>query len=205
MQRSPDRRRSISTIWVVAIEGNPGALVRLAADGDEEAWSTLVDRFASLVWSITRAHRLTDADAADVSQTIWLRLVEHLDRLEDPDRLAGWILVTTRRECLRVLRWSGRVDLTAEVVVDVRTPDPGRRLEEEERATALWEAVEHLPSRCHLLVRLLLLDPPPSYDVISEALDMPIGSIGPTRARCLQRLREDLRSAGITASPPGSG
>jgi RNA polymerase sigma factor (sigma-70 family) len=189
----------------VASEGGPGELVRRAAEGDTEAWAELVERFAPLVWSVARAHRLREADAADVSQTIWLRLVEHLDRLTDPDRLAGWLVVTTRHECLRTLRWSQRVDLTAEPVVDVRTDDVGRALEQQERAAALMTAVERLPSRCHLLVRLLLLDPPPAYDVISETLEMPVGSIGPTRARCLQRLREDLGAIGITAPSEGSG
>ena len=189
----------------MASEGGPGELVRRAAEGDTEAWTELVERFAPLVWSVARAHRLRDADAADVSQTIWLRLVEHLDRLSDPDRLAGWLVVTTRHECLRALRWSQRVDLTAEPVVGVRTDDVGRGIEERERAVALMAAVERLPSRCFLLVRLLLLDPPPAYEVISETLDMPIGSIGPTRARCLQRLREDLGVLGITAPSDGSG
>ena len=191
----------------MASEGGPGELVRRAAAGDTDAWAELVERFAPLVWSVARAHRLRDADAADVSQTIWLRLVEHLDRLADPDRLAGWLVVTTRHECLRTLRWSQRVDLTAEAepVVDVRTDDLGRGLEQRERAVALMAAVERLPSRCFLLVRLLLCDPPPAYDVISETLDMPVGSIGPTRARCLQRLREDLDALGITAPSDGSG
>lgn len=186
-------------------EGRPGDLVRRAAAGDSTAWSELVERFAPLVWSVARAHRLRDADAADVSQTIWLRLVEHLDRLADPDRLAGWLVVTTRHECLRALRWNQRVDLIEEPVLDVRTDDLGGRLEQHERSVALLAAVDRLPSRCHLLVRLLLLDPPPAYEVISESLDMPIGSIGPTRARCLQRLREDLLAIGITAPSAGSG
>ena len=188
----------------MAIEGRPGELVRRAADGDADAWTALVDRFAGLVWSVARAHRLSDTDAADVSQTVWLRLVEHLDRLDDGDRLAGWLVVTTRHECLRALRWTQRVDLTAEPTVDVTTPDLGAPLEAAERASALWTAVDRLPSRCHLLVKLLLLDPPPSYEVISETLDMPIGSIGPTRARCFDRLREDLQTAGITEPARGS-
>src|SRR5213080_2918328 len=88
--------------------GAPGGLVRAAAGGDQAAWDALVDRFASLVWSVARAHRLSAADAADVSQTTWLRLAEHIDRLRDPERVAGWLATTTRNECLKVLRLSGR-------------------------------------------------------------------------------------------------
>jgi len=202
---SPFATTCLSSIFAVADDGSPGELVRAAAGGDETAWSRLVDRYASLVWSVTRAHRLAATDAADVSQTVWLRLVEHLDRLDDADRVAGWLLVTTRRECLRVLRTGGKVDLVDDVDhVDVRSDDPAVRLDDRARAAALWRAVERLPGRCHLLVRLLLLDPPATYEDIGEAMDMPIGSIGPTRGRCLQKLREDLRSSGITAPSTGS-
>lgn len=187
---------------------DPGDLVRRAAAGDEEAWLALVDRFASLVWSVARSHRLSAADASDVSQTVWLRLVEHLDRLSEPERVAGWLLVTTRRECLRSLRWSTRVTVTDDSVIDVResgsSADVGDRLEERERAVALWAAVEKLPERCHLLVRLLLLDPPPTYEDIGEALEMPVGSIGPTRSRCFDRLREFLGEVGISGASSDS-
>lgn len=190
-------------------EGRPGDLVRAAAAGDEAAWLTLVDRFSSLVWSVARAHRLTKADASDVSQTVWLRLVEHLDRIQEPDRIAGWLLVTTRRECLRALRWTARVEVTDRDVVDVRDPgggrpDVGAGLEADERAAALWAAVDALPTKCHLLVRFLLLDPPPTYEAIAEALEMPLGSVGPTRARCFDRLRETLAELGISAPSAGS-
>lgn len=189
----------------VGDDGTLGDLVRRAAGGDEEAWSTLVDRFAGLVWSVARAHRLAPGDAADVSQTVWLRLVEHLHRIDDPERLAGWLLVTTRRECLRVLRTSARVDLVEEPdAADTRSRDVGAALEAQEQAVRLWEAVERLPSRCHLLVRLLLTEPAPTYEEIGAALDMPVGSIGPTRGRCLQRLREDLQDRGITEPATGS-
>lgn len=182
-------------------------LVHKAQAGDEAAWLQLVDQFAGLVWSVTRAHRLDGADAADVSQTVWLRLVEHLGRLDDPERLAGWLSVTTRNECLRVLRWSGRVALSGDDAIDVRSLDGAvgsGRLEEEERAAALWACVERLPGRCFVLVRMLLSDPAPTYEDISAALDMPVGSIGPTRARCFAKLREDLVAAGITETAGGS-
>lgn len=190
----------------MAERGAVARLVQSAQGGDEAAWLALVDRFSSLVWSVARAHRLDPADAADVSQTVWLRLVEHLHRIDDPERLAGWLATTTRNECLRVLRWTGRVTVATDDAIDVRVDDhAGAALDERQRADALWAAVERLPGRCHLLVRMLLADPPPTYDDISEALDMPVGSIGPTRARCLAKLREDLTAAGITEASAGSG
>jgi RNA polymerase sigma factor (sigma-70 family) len=186
------------------IPAQPGALVRQAAGGDEAAWSALVGRFSSLVWSIARAHRLDADSAADVSQTVWLRLVEHLDRLREPDRVAGWLAATTRNECLRVATRGSRMVPVGDEL-DIRIPDPtSTKIEAEERSAALWAAVEALPVRCHALVRLLLADPPASYDEIVEALGIPIGSIGPTRARCLSKLREDLTNAGITVDPSDS-
>jgi RNA polymerase sigma factor (sigma-70 family) len=179
-------------------------LVRRAAAGEEDAWASLVDRFSSLVWSVARAHRLDADSAADVSQTVWLRLVEHLDRLREPARVAGWLAATTRNECLRVSTRAARVVAGADQL-DISVADVGSsEIEAAERRAALWSAVEALPARCHALVRLLLADPAPTYEEIVEALDIPIGSIGPTRARCLGRLREDLAKAGITADLGGS-
>ena len=167
------------------------SLVRAAAGGDEAAWDALVRRFGALVWSIARAHRLTDADAADVSQTTWLRLVEHLDRLRHPGRVGPWLAATARNECLRVLRLRGRQVLAGEEfeLVDEVTPPPGAALFLAERDEALWRAFDALPSRCRALLRVIVATPPPTYEELAAALDIPIGSIGPTRARCLERLR----------------
>jgi RNA polymerase sigma factor (sigma-70 family) len=153
------------------------------------------------VWAIARRHRLSDADAADVSQTTWLRLVEHLDRIEDPDRIGGWLATTARRESLRVLRLADRqvpaaqddfVDVVAvnEVAVDAA-------LLNEERDRELWELVAGLPVRCQLLLEMLTNDALLSYVEIGDALSMPTGSIGPTRARCLEHLRRLATSRGI--------
>lgn len=176
-------------------------LVRSARAGRVEAWNAIVDRFAGLVWAIARRHRLSDADAADVSQTTWLRLVEHLDRIEDPDRIGGWLATTARRESLRVLRLADRqipaaqddfVDVVAvnEVAVDAA-------LLNEERDRELWELVAGLPVRCQLLLEMLTNDALLSYVEIGDALSMPTGSIGPTRARCLEHLRRLAASRGI--------
>jgi RNA polymerase sigma factor (sigma-70 family) len=174
-------------------------LVPAAADGDQEAWDALVDRFAGLVWSIARGHRLSPADAADVSQTTWLRLVEHLGRIRDPERVGAWLAATARHECLRVIRHAGRFVADGDVDLDAvgTDPEPSALLLATERTAALWKAVEALPERCRTLIRVLMADPPPSYEDVAEAFDMPIGSIGPTRARCLEQLKRRPEIAGI--------
>lgn len=183
-----------------------GDLVNAAASGDETAWNALVDRFAGLVWAVARSYRLDAADAADVSQTTWLRLVEHLGRLREPDRVGAWLAATTRNEALRILRRRGRAAplLEGEEWADDTHPEPHARLHDLERDEALRVALERLPERCRELLRVLLADPEPSYDEVSAALGLPIGSIGPTRARCLERLRRDPAIARISAPTPGS-
>jgi RNA polymerase sigma factor (sigma-70 family) len=187
---------------------SPGELVSLAAAGDQAAWDALVDRFARLVWSIARSYRLGAADAADVSQTCWLRLVEHLDRLSDPERVGSWLGTTARRECLAVLRKSGRVVLSPEIDLEpaaVPGPEVESALLTGERNQQLWTVFATLSDRCQALLRLLSGDPPAHYDTISNALDMPVGSIGPTRARCLERLRDKLSTSGINHVETSSG
>jgi RNA polymerase sigma factor (sigma-70 family) len=174
-------------------------LLHAAAAGDQRAWEAIVDRFSGLVWATARAHRLVQADAADVAQTTWLRLVEHLDRIRDPEALGAWLATTARREALRVIRRGTREHPSNEVdVFEEASNEPiDRELMRGERDTALWRAFARLPDRCKDLLRLLIADPEPSYREISAALDMPIGTIGPTRIRCLERLR---RSAELIQS-----
>jgi RNA polymerase sigma factor (sigma-70 family) len=169
------------------------ALVRAAAAGDERAWSALVDRFSKLVWAIARNHRLGADDAAEVSQTTWLRLAEHIDRLQDPSKVGGWLATTARHESLRVLRAAGRQIPMGD---DMPEPDqPAPAIDEEllrnERDRMLWQAFSRLPARDQALLRLLISDPMPSYEEIGAAMGMPVGSVGPTRARCLERLRRE--------------
>jgi RNA polymerase sigma factor (sigma-70 family) len=173
--------------------GGPAELVGAAAGGDQEAWEGLVHRFGGLVWSVARAHGLSASDAADVSQTAWLRLVEHLHRIRDPERVGTWLASTARHEALRVLRRAGRelpvgeeTDLEPRGTV-VETPDA--RALASERNELLWKAFAGLPPNCQRLLRVLIADPAPSYQQVAASLQMPIGSIGPTRARCLRRLR----------------
>lgn len=169
------------------------SLVSRAADGDERAWSGLVDRYANLVWAVARGHGLDQADAADVSQTTWLRLAEQLALIRDPERLGAWLATTARRECLRTLRRQERhvsVDECAEWICG----DGMAELEPpaSERDDELWSAFEALSGNCKALLRAMLADPPPTYAELSTAFEIPIGSIGPTRARCLDRLRDRI-------------
>jgi RNA polymerase sigma factor (sigma-70 family) len=174
-------------------------LIRAAGDGDEVAWGAIVDRFAGLVWATARAHRLAPADGADVAQTTWLRLVENLDRIKDPERLGAWLATTARRECLRHIRLQGREFATGDDALfeppsEVR---PEQGLIMRERNTALHRAFGRISERCQALLRLLADPEPPSYDEIASALGMPIGAIGPNRGRCLDQLRRTPELASL--------
>ncbi|HEV2785646.1 MAG TPA: sigma-70 family RNA polymerase sigma factor [Solirubrobacteraceae bacterium] len=183
-----------------------GQLVRLAASGERAAWESLVERYEGLLWSVARSHRLDSASASDVVQTTWLRLLEHVDDLRNPDALGGWLATTARNECLRVLRHQARTIPTE----DDRIPEDSvpsnldAQLLERERDAALWRAFAGLSARCQTLLRMLAADPAPSYEDVGAALDMPVGSIGPTRGRCLAALRRALPGARITPVPPRS-
>jgi RNA polymerase sigma factor (sigma-70 family) len=186
-----------------------GALLAQAAAGDERAWNALVAQHTRLLWSVARSFRMDQADAADVVQTTWLRLLEHLDRIEDPTRLVGWLVTTARRECLRVLRRSGRERLIVDEDAALDIPDDDAdpvetRLITSERNATLWRAFRRLPERCQRLLRIAVAVPQ-AYDEVSAELEMPVGSIGPTRARCLDRLRKELAGSGLIGSEDGSG
>jgi RNA polymerase sigma factor (sigma-70 family) len=172
-------------------------LVNAAAAGDSQAWNSLTHAFGPMIWSIAASHRLRDADAADVSQATWLALLEHIGDVKDPSRLGAWLATTARRECLRILRDSGRRVLYGDDYPEHESsdPSPDDMLLLSERDAALWGGFERLRPSDQALLRLLMTDPRPSYEEISSALDMPIGSIGPTRQRALARLREQLDSA----------
>jgi RNA polymerase sigma factor (sigma-70 family) len=185
-----------------------GELLTLAKTGDKTAWSELVDRFSQMVWSMARSFRLDDADAKDVAQTVWLRLVENIDRIDDPERLPGWLATTCRREALRVQGLRNRV-IPTEFEYDL--PDDRPSLEsmlvEDEAAREVVAAFETLSEDCRQLLRLLTADPPLSYEEISELVGRPIGSLGPTRARCIERLRAAIstRISGGLSDSFGSG
>ncbi|MBB5960178.1 RNA polymerase sigma factor (sigma-70 family) [Saccharothrix tamanrassetensis] len=167
-------------------------LLAAAARGDQAAWNELVARYGALLWSVARGFRLSTADCADVVQNTWLRLVENLDRVTEPERLAGWLATTARRECLQLLRRAGRrreSDVPPPEVVD-DTPPPDEGLLVAERDRALWRAVDQLSDKCRQLIRTLMTTPPLSYLEVAALLDMPVGSIGPSRSRCLEQLRK---------------
>lgn len=168
-------------------------LVAGAAAGDEQAWGSLVDGFGGLVWSVIRSHGFYGADGSDISQTVWLRFVEHVGRLREPERAGAWLATTARHECLRVLRRQGRTVAMADPPEpSVPAPPIDAALLAAEDHAALLAALELVPPRCQQLLRLLLSDPPLSYDDVSGVLEMPKGSIGPTRQRCLDHLRGAL-------------
>jgi RNA polymerase sigma factor (sigma-70 family) len=168
-------------------------LVRASADGDESAWNELVRRYAPLVMAVIRSYRLAAADAQDVSQTVWLRLVEHLAGLREPEALPGWLAQTTRRECARYARQAQR-ELPVDPAADGRFQQPAAGeldagMLRAELHQAMRDGLAELPPRDQRLLRLHSTDPPTSYATISQLLGMPIGSIGPTLGRCLHRLR----------------
>jgi RNA polymerase sigma factor (sigma-70 family) len=174
-------------------------LVRGAVEGDRRAWERLVDQYARLIWSITVEFKLTESDAADVAQTTWLRLLEHIDRIEYPDRVGSWLAATARNECLRSLAARKRVVLAHddEILTGVVacSPEVDERILADERDQVVRDALSRLPGRWQRLLELLMADPPASYADISSELDLPIGSIGPTRGRCLARLRVLLQAS----------
>jgi RNA polymerase sigma factor (sigma-70 family) len=181
------------------------ALVARASASDRDAWDELVERFAPLVWSICLRYRLDRQDIDDVGQSVWLLLVEKLGSLREPAALPGWLATTTQRECLRVLRAARRHDHTALPPEDQMPPDPAATTIEQEiiaaeRGATLRAAFADLSPICRELLSMLVCDPPCAYTEISATLGMAVGSIGPMRARCLDRLR---RSPHLTAIADG--
>jgi RNA polymerase sigma factor (sigma-70 family) len=171
-------------------------LVKGAREGDQAAWDALVARYGGRVWAVARAHRLAAADAEDVFQLTFMRLVTHIESIREPSKVGAWLVTTARHECLRVLRGAGRVvpsgDDDALDRPDPLLPAVDSRLLAGERHVALHAALGRLSHRCQRLLRVLMADPEPSYEEVSRALDMPVGSIGPTRGRCLKHLRREL-------------
>ena len=184
-------------------------LVEAARTGDSAAWDALVDRYLPLVTAVIRRLRLSPADADDVNQTVWLRLVEHLDRLREPRALPGWLATTARNEGLRQIRRRSRdlpVDPGGGTFETAESSDPGEALVEDLKSHALREAMLELPEARRELLLLLLADPPLSYDEISARLGIPRGSIGPTRARALEQLRSSRALRGwADEAPVGQG
>jgi RNA polymerase sigma factor (sigma-70 family) len=182
--------------------GEPSAVARLLRDagaGDATAWERLYRVVASWVTAVGRGLGLAHEDVADVNQIVCLRLVSHLDRLRAPEALRGWVVTVARHESYRVLRDRHRratdLDPAGEIAMqlaDPALPPVDERLLRTERHRELYRALGKLSAGCQRLLRLLATDPPLSYAEAAAVLDRPIGAIGPTRQRCLGRLREIL-------------
>jgi RNA polymerase sigma factor (sigma-70 family) len=172
-------------------------LLLAVIDGNASAWNELVERYGRLVWSITRSFRLDDAAAADVSQTVWLRLTENCAKITDPTKLASWLATTTRNESLRVVRQRQRTQ-PSDIIdegPDLLAGPVGDRLLDDETIGEAIDAFVMLSDECRQLLRLLCAVPAIDYATISEITGRPIGSIGPTRSRCLDRLRLNMAEA----------
>jgi len=194
-----DVRRSSGARFRYAVVSGPGndeevtRLVRAAADGDSQAWDALMSRYVALLWSIAFRHGLGESDAADVVQNTWLRLFEHIDDVREPARVGSWLATTAQRESLRIVAQRQRVvpsdeEATFDGADRLQAPLDEALLAREQAAEAR-AALDTLPPTWRSLVELLTQDPPLSYERIGADLGVPIGSIGPTRGRCVRRLR----------------
>ncbi len=176
-------------------------LIEACLRGNRQAWEALLSRYQRLIYTIPLRYGLTEEDAADIAQTVSLLLFQNLDRLRDRERLGAWLLVTTRRECWRLMRQRRRAgeQLREYQWLEEQLPLEGTAQAEGEllrleRQEVLRSAVEQLENRCRdLLLLLFYTDPAPSYEMIARRLKMPAGSIGPNRARCLAKLAAVLR------------
>jgi RNA polymerase sigma factor (sigma-70 family) len=185
------------TVGIRSAAVEAAELLNRVVAGDERAWKELVDRFAGLVWSVARSYRLSSASTDDVVQTVWLRLAEHCSRIREPDRLASWLATTTRNEALRVIRGNMRLSPQSTIAetAELTSPSVEERVADDVTLKAVLGAFARLSAEDQQLLRLLCTVPPLDYQTIAEMLGRPIGSIGPTRARCLERLKRLL--------PPG--
>ena len=175
-------------------------LLENAARGAEWAWRDLLARYSSLIHSVCRQFRIGDADAEDISSAVWLRLVTNLARIREPEALPGWLRTTTRHECLRLLRHRNRlVPADTAMFPESADPPPDATVIGAERLVAARLACEQLPRRDRQLLALLFCDPPKSYREISATLGIPVGSIGPSRARCMARVRNTPAIAALLA------
>jgi RNA polymerase sigma factor (sigma-70 family) len=177
-------------------------LVTRARKGDQQAWDALVERYAPLIWSICRSYRLSDVDSEDVSQAVWMHLAAQLESLRNPAALPGWLSTTATRECGRLQRGTRKLPMTAQLLDAESIPDDRTTTAEEallsaERNAALREAFARLPPCCRQLLALLIADPPVSYAEISDRLGIAVGGIGPSRRRCLDKLRRDPAIAAL--------
>ena len=175
-------------------------LVALCLKGDAQAWEALIMRYRRLIYSVPVRFGFTTADAADVFQAVCVKLLEHLHEVKDESKVSSWLITTTTRQCLHVRSLKQREGNTDEDFEE--PPDPGDNIEEirimTEQQQTVRQAVDQLSERCRTLIEMLYFDQRSlSYDEIGQLMGMPVSSIGPTRARCLDKLRTILRRHGI--------
>jgi RNA polymerase sigma factor (sigma-70 family) len=173
-------------------------LVALAGQDDDDAWRELLRRHGALVWSVPRAFRLTEADAADVFQNTWLALAENLTRIREPARLTGWLITTARRETLRLLKVRGREEpIDSWSHPPASDPGPEDVALADDRSTTLWRIFSGLSERCQRMLRLLAHSPDLTYTEIARALGERTNNLGSTRSRCLAVFRRRMLAAGL--------
>jgi RNA polymerase sigma factor (sigma-70 family) len=179
---------------------DPADLLLRVSDGDPVAWGEILRRYGRLVSATVRSFRLQDADALDAVQMTWLRLAENAHRVRSPERLAGWLTTTARRECLSILRRAAVAaqlrQLDPEPVADP-APSPEQYVINADTTRRLWNVVSELPPRRRALLRELFTDHPRPYAQVARAAGIPIGGVGPTRVRALRQLRDRLDGSGL--------
>jgi RNA polymerase sigma factor (sigma-70 family) len=163
---------------------DPAQLLTAAADGDQTAWDELASRYGARMWAVARACGLPESDAADAVQGAWLRLLEHLHTIRNPEGIGAWLATTTRREALLIARKEHTVELSFDMASE---PDPAAAVLEADSSRLLWKTVSSLNEPCRTLLQLVATDL--GYQQVALRLGVPIGSVGPTRARCLDKLR----------------
>jgi RNA polymerase sigma factor (sigma-70 family) len=173
-------------------------LLRAAERGDRAAWRELVALHTPTVWAVARSHRLDRADAADVVQNTWLSLLENMNRIHDPAALAAWLATTARRHSLRLLAARRRETPVDEARLDVAEAEAADiAVLRDAQNAVLWRAFTQLSEHCQRVLRVLVHSPELSYEQVAAALGIPIGSIGPTRGRCLAQLRRKASLSGL--------
>lgn len=174
-----------------------GRYVLQAQQGEADAWHALTVGLGDLVWSIVRSFRLSDADAHDAAQMTWLRAVEKIETVREPERFGLWLATTARRECMRCIQQRSRVqsvDPQLNSVIDLTSGDFAESVTDRDLGERAVAAISALNDECQHLLRMVLADPPFSYAEIAECLDIAVGTIGPRRKRCLSRLRSAIRN-----------
>ena len=177
------------------LSGRAATLFRSFRAGDEPAMAELVSLLTPILWHTVRAQRLDRDSAEDVVQTTWLALVRNTDSIADPQAVLAWLIVTARRESWRVAKRTDRVEPKDFEDHDVVAPSrelPEERVLQSDSETRLWQHIAQLPERCQALLRVIAFSDRPDYAAVAKALGMPVGSIGPTRGRCLAKLRNLL-------------